>query len=246
MVKRDLESEHIGSLLGFTWTFLNPIVMIVIYWAIFSVGFKVRPTHGAPFVVWLCAGMAIWLVFSNTVNGSSGVVVANSALLKKTYFPAQILPVVKTISSLVTHAIFLGILLVLILCEGVPFSIYYFQIFYYLFCTSVLALGLGWILSALNAFIRDIHQITNVLLQLGFWTTPIFWDISMMPEGFRAVLRCNPMFYVVQGYRDSLIYASPFWSAPLQTLVFWLFTLALFGSGAILFKRLQPHFADVL
>jgi lipopolysaccharide transport system permease protein/teichoic acid transport system permease protein len=81
---------------------------------------------------------------------------------------------------------------------------------------------------------------------MGFWATPIFWDINMMPPNIQIILKLNPMFYVVQGYRDSFIYFCPFWSYPYLTLYFWTVTIILFVVGALIFQKLKPQFADVL
>ncbi len=246
MAKREVATKYVGSLLGFIWTFINPIVMIFVFWVVFSVGFKVQPTNDVPFVVWLAAGMASWFVFADIVNGSAGVIVSNAHLIKKTLFHSQILPIIKIVSCLITHLVFLLVLLGLIVFQKMPFSFYYLQFFYYLLCMSVLALGFGWIVSSLNVFIRDIGQIVGVVLQIGFWATPIFWDINIMPQKIQTILKLNPMFYIVQGYRESFIYFNPFWSHPYQTLYFWVFAGIIFVVGALTFKKLKPQFADVL
>ncbi|MFO7559432.1 MAG: ABC transporter permease [Desulfobacterales bacterium] len=247
MAKREVAANHIGSLLGFVWTFVNPIVMIFIYWFVFSIGFKVKPVGGdVPFAVWLAVGMSIWLVFSDIVNGASKVVVSNSHLIKKLLFHSQILPVVTIVSCLLTHVVFILIVIVLILLYSMPFSMYYLQSLYYLFCMIVLALGLGWTVAALNVFIRDVSQIVGVIFQMGFWVTPIFWDINMMPPKVQLILKLNPMYYVVQGYRESFIHFVPFWMHPRQTIYFWCVAVIILVSGALIFKKLKPHFADVL
>lgn len=246
MAKREVATQYIGSLLGFIWTFIHPMVMIFVFWLVFSVGFRVQPTNNVPFVVWLTAGMAAWFVFAEIVNGSAGVVVANAHLIKKTIFPSQILPVIKIASCLITHSVFLLVLIGLIIFQKMPFSFYFLQFIYYLICLSVLALGLGWIVSALNVFIRDVGQIVAVVIQVGFWTTPIFWDINMMPPKIQILFKLNPMFYIVQGYRESFIYFHPFWVHPRQTIYFWVVTVIIFGIGALIFQKLKPQFADVL
>ena len=246
MAKREVKAQYVGSLLGFVWTFIQPMVMIFVFWFVFSVGFKARPMANVPFVVWLTAGMAIWFVFADIVNGSAGVVVANAHLIKKTIFHSQILPIIKIVSCLITHSVFLLVLIGLILFQRMPFSFHCFQFFYYLLCMIILGLGLGWAVSALNVFIRDIGQIVSVVMQVGFWATPIFWDINMMPPKVQMILKLNPMFYIVQGYRESFIYFVPFWSHPYQTLYFWAVALIVFVSGALIFKKLKPQFADVL
>ena len=246
MAKRGVRTRYVGSFLGVVWTFVHPMMRIFIFWLVFSVGFKVKPTNDVPFVVWLTAGMAIWLAFSDIVIGSSGVVVENANLITKTLFHSQILPVIRIVSCLVTHTAFLTILLVLLVFQGMPFSLYYFQFVYYLFGMTVLALGIGWAVSALNVFIRDVGQLVGIFMQIGFWMTPIFWDIQMMPEKLQTAFRFNPMFYIVQGYRESFIYFVPFWEHPYETAYFWTVTAIMLVGGALIFKRLKPHFGDVL
>ncbi|MFC1798838.1 ABC transporter permease [Thermodesulfobacteriota bacterium] len=246
MAKREVENQYVGSFLGFIWTFINPLVLIFVFWVVFSVGFRVQPRNDVPFVVWLTAGMAVWFVFADIVNGSSGLIVSNAHLIKKTLFQSQILSVIKVVSCLITHSIFLLVLFGLIVLQRMPFSLYYFQFIYYLFCMVVLALGISWTVSALNVFIRDVGQVVAVILQIGFWATPIFWDIQMMPAKVQVVFKCNPMYYIVQGYRESFIYFFPFWRHPIQTLGFWCIAITLFIAGGLIFKKLKPQFPDVL
>ena len=246
MAKREVRLQYVGSLLGFVWVFIQPMVMIFVFWVVFSIGFRVQPKNDVPFVVWLTAGMSIWFVFAEIVNGSSGVISANAPLIKKTVFDSQILPVVKVVSCVIAHLVFLLLLILLIVFHGMPFSLYWFQSLYYLLCMVVFSLGLAWITSALNVFIRDVGQMVVVLLQVGFWATPIFWDIHMMPPKLQTILRLNPMFYVVQGYRESFIYFRPFWGHPYYTLYFWCVAVSVFVAGALIFRKLRPQFADVL
>ena len=246
MAKRDIATNHVGSLLGFFWTFVNPVLIVLILWFVFSVGMKVAPKGNVPFVVWLAVGMGIWNTFSEVVGGSTGVITSNAHLVKKVVFPLSILPVVKLVSALITHAVFLALIIVLILLYGLPVTLYWLQALYYFFAMCVLALGLSWITSSINIFVRDTGQVVNVLLQFGFWVTPIFWELGMMPVEIQDVLRLNPMFYIVQGYRDSFIYGVPFWQDWGMALYYWCTTFLVFSLGAVIFLRLRPHFADVV
>jgi lipopolysaccharide transport system permease protein len=246
MAKRDIATNHIGTMLGFFWTFIHPLILIFILWFIFSYGFKMSPVGDVPFAVWLTAGIAIWNTFSEIVSGATGVIVSNKHLVKKVVFPLSILPVVKLVASLITHAIFIALLVVLIVLHGIPVTAFWLQAIYYFFAMSVLALGLGWITSSINVFARDTAQIVNIILQFGFWATPIFWSLDMLPVEAQGILQLNPMFYIVQGYRDSFIYGVPFWQHGELTLIYWAITGIVFVVGAIIFIRLRPHFADVL
>jgi len=246
MAKREITAQYVGSLLGFSWTFIHPLVLIFVFWFVFSVGFKVKPTNDVPFVVWLTAGMAPWFLFTNILTTSVGSVVGHANLIKKTVFSSEILPIVSISSSVVTHLVFLVLLFFLLIFQGIGFSLYDLQFLYYLFCLCVLTLGIGLIIASLNVFLRDIGQIVGVVVQVGFWATPIFWDIQIMPPKVQMLLKLNPMFYIVQGYRDSFIYQTGFWERPYLTCYFWIVTLFVLVIGVTIFQRLKPQFADVL
>ncbi len=246
LAKREVRAQYVGSFLGFIWTIIHPAVLIFVFWVVFSVGFKTKPMNDIPFVVWLTAGLAAWFVFSEIVGGAAGSVIANAHLIKKTLFQSQILPVVKIVSCLITHSIFLCVLFLLIVGMRLPFSLFFFQFFYYFFCLAILSLGISWAVAVLNVFIRDVWQIVCVALQVGMWATPILWDVRIMPSIVQSLLKLNPMYYIVQGYRESFIYFVPFWKHPVLTLYFWVLTLMIFFFGAFVFKKLKPHFADVL
>ena len=246
MAVREIRAQYVGSSLGLLWSLIHPLVMISVFWFVFSVGFKARPMNEVPFIVWLTAGLAPWYIFSEIISGSANIIVAHSHLVKKTIFSPQILPVVKIMSGMVTHGIFLLVLFVLLLFQRMPLSLYYLQAGYYLFCMTVLALGISWALSALNVFIRDVAQLVTVFLQVGFWVTPIFWDIQMMPPKVQWFLKLNPVYYVIQGYRDSFISFQPFWNHLSYTVYYWLVTFGILAGGAYIFKKLKPQFPDVL
>lgn len=246
LARREVASMYVGSFLGFIWSFIQPAVMILVFWFVFSVGFKTKPLNNVPFVVWLTAGMAPWFVFSAIITSTATVIIQYAHLIKKTVFPSQILVVVKVLSNMVGHGVFVGVLIVLIMCNGMPFSLYYFQAIYYLFCMLVLACGLGWLISALNVYARDVGQLVPVIIQVGFWATPIFWDLNMMPENIQFWLQLNPVYYIVQGYRDSFIYFVPFWEHGSYTLYFWVIAILSLLTGGWVFRKLKPQFADVL
>jgi lipopolysaccharide transport system permease protein/teichoic acid transport system permease protein len=125
-------------------------------------------------------------------------------------------------------------------------SLYWLQIGYYLIATVILLLGISWITSSDVIFFRDLGQLVSMAIQFGFWLTPIFWMLTMVPERFQWLFKLNPAYYITQGYRDSLINHIWFWEKPLLTLIFWAITGIFFALGAIVFRKLRPHFADVL
>jgi len=246
MVKKDFRNQYLGSFLGLFWAFFRPAIYILVLWIVFAFGFRKGRAGEFPFFLYLMSGMILWSFFAGGLNAGARSILENKFLVKKILFRLSILPVVKVLSTLIIHLIFIGLFLFVYFFHGYFPDIYTIQIFYYLFATIVLLLGLAWISSALNVFIKDIGQLINVIIQLGFWFTPIFWEISMFPQKLRFILKLNPVYYLVNGYRDSLFYKVWFWEHPRLTAYFWIFTLLIFAVGAVVFRRLKPHFADVL
>ena len=246
LVKREVAAQYIGSRLGIIWTIINPLVLILIFWFVFGFGLKAQPLNNVPFVIWLTAGMAAWFNFAEIWSRAKGIVVANSHLVKKVKFPTSILPVATVGAALVSHAVFLLLLITLLWSYHISLTFWIVQALYYYIAMVVLVLGLSWLTSSINVFFRDTGQVVQLLLQIGFWGTPIFWDINIMPPVVRTVLKANPIYYIVQGYRDSFIYGVPFWSDWRWGLYFWALAALIMLTGALVFRRLRPHFADVL
>ena len=243
---RELRLQYVGSALGIVWQLITPLILILVFWVVFSVGFRVQPASGVPFAVWLTAGMAVWFAFSEIVSGSVHAITSHPHLVKKVVFPVQGLPLVKVISAFINHLFFLGVLVILMLVLGVHSSFYVFQVVYYFFCMVALALGIGWTVAALNVFARDTARLVGVLLQVGMWATPILWDINILPEPWRGIFAANPMHYIVQGYRDSIFYSIPVSDRLWETVLFWAITSLLLVLGVFVFKRLRPQFADLV
>ncbi|MBT3864711.1 ABC transporter permease [Candidatus Peregrinibacteria bacterium] len=247
LTKRDYKNRYIGSFLGFIWTIIQPFVMILVLWLVFVKGFKAGDLPGeVPFIAYLSLGVIAWDLFSSVLMTSTNVFHEYSYLVKKINFRIAILPIVKLLSSFITHVIFICIGIVILLVSGVEVSWWWVQVVYYLFALMVLLLGLSWITSSLQVFVKDVVQVINVILQFGFWFTPIVWDFNLVPQHYEWFFRLNPMFYIVEGYRKSFIYGEPFWGDLEFALYYWVVTLAILLVGVLLFKRLRPHFADVL
>jgi len=200
-----------------------------------------------PFILWLVCGMFPWFFFSDCVNNGTSSIQQNSFIVKKVSFSIGILPIVKILSALVIHLFFILLIFVMFLIYGFSvFDIYVLQVFYYLFCAIVLLVGISWITSSVVIFFRDLKPLITILLQLGFYMTPIFWSFKIVPPSYHFIMKFNPVFYIVQGYRESFIHKMWFWEHWGMTLVFWGVTGFTLVVGAVVFRRLRPHFADVL
>ena len=246
LTKDDFKQKYLGSYLGILWAFIQPTFTILIFWFVFQVGFKSQPVDNFPFILWLMAGIIPWFFFSDALANATNSIMDNSFLVKKVVFRVSILPIIKLLSALVIHLFFVLFMFGMFMIYGYEPTLYWMQIIYYLFATSVLLLGISWITSSIVIFFKDMGQLVAMVLQFGFWLTPIFWSIGMVPEKYQFLIKLNPVYYIIEGYRNSLIYEKWFWEDWQLMLYFWVITGLIFVLGAFTFKRLRPHFADVL
>lgn len=246
MASRDFESRYIGTLGGTIWAVVQPLATIMVFYFVFAIGFRVQSPSDTPFILWFVCGLSPWFLFNDTLQAISGSVTENAHLVKKTVFPTEVLALVKVVSALLPHLIFLLILVAMLFFFDVPFKFERILLVYYFICIVALLLGIGWLLSALQAFYRDIGQALSIFLNAWFWATPIVWPAQNIPESIRWILTYNPMYYIVSGYRDSLIYPNVIWPGAKQAIFFWCFAAGCMLVGSFVFDRLKPEFADVV
>jgi len=246
LTKNEFKQKYIGNILGIFWAFIQPAAMIAIFWFVFQVGFKSKPVDNFPFILWLVAGMFPWFYFSEGLSTSMNSIYANAFLVKKVVFRVSLLPIIPLLSAVSIHIFFIFFMFGMFLYYGYSPEIYWLQLIYYVFATSFLLLGLAWLTSSIVIFFKDVGQFVAIIIQFGFWLTPIFWSLKTVPEKYHWIINLNPMAYIVNGYRDSMIYHKWFWEDMSGTLYFWIFAVVIFILGGFTFKKLRPHFADVL
>jgi len=246
LTQQDFKANYLGSYLTFIWAFIQPCITILILFTVFQIAFQVKSVDNYPFILWLITGMIPWFFFSESLINATNSILSYSFLVKKVVFRVSILPIIKILSALFVHLFFIAVIVIMFCLYGYLPTIYNLQILYYLCATLALVCGLSWITSSLTVFIKDMSQIVTMLIQVGFWATPIFWNFRTVPKEYHTLIALNPAFYIVEGYRESFISHAWFWEDPGRTLYFWGFTLVVFVIGAILFLKLRPHFADVI
>ena len=251
--KNDFRNKFAGSFFGTFWAFVQPIITVFVYWFVFEKALNVgtQATKGGiavPYVLWLLSGLVPWFFFSDGVGSGSNALLEYTYLVKKVVFNVSCLPVVKVMSSLYVHIFFIAFTILMYSFYGMFPGLFSLQLLYYSFAMTINVIALVYLTSAIVAFFRDMTQIVNIGLQVGVWFTPIMWNIDSMnvSGALLVLLKANPLYYIVMGYRDSLINHIWFWQRPGITLYFWMFTILLFIGGTYVFRRLQPHFADVL
>ncbi len=246
---RDIIGRYKGSWLGMVWSIINPLVMLAIYTFVFSVVFKARwgqdgsESH-SDFAINLFAGLVVFNLFSECVNRSPTLVIANPNYVKKVVFPLQALPVAATVSALFFAGINTLLVLVanLVLNRTVCVTALCFPLA--LVPLLLISTGLAWFLASLGVYLRDVVQVVGIVTQVLFYITPIFYPISAVPEGFRAVMRLNPLTQLTEAARQTLLWGTwPDW--------WWLAGVTVFAAvvaqlGYAWFMKTKRGFADVI
>lgn len=242
----DFKAKYAGSVLGFAWGFIQPVVTILMYWFVFQIGFGSQPVGGVPFILWLSSGIVAWFLISDCISGTVPALVEYKFLVKHIVFNVRILPIVKVIAVMFVQVFLLVFTAVFFALMGYPPTWYYFQLLYYLAYSFFLITGIGYVLSASYVFIRDINQLVTVVLQLVFWFTPIVWNIDTMPQIVKTISAWNPFYFIVRGYRDTFAYGIGFWEYGWMNLFFWALAIVVFFAGRKAFIKFCDLFADVI
>lgn len=254
LAKNDFKKRYAGSYLGILWAMVQPVVTVVMYWFVFEnfMGAKAQLLSNGihiPYVLFLASGLCPWFYFSEALTNGTSALLEYNYLVKKVVFKISILPIIKIIAATFIHLFFVLVLLIVAALYGYYPTVYTIQLLYYSFCTFILVLGMSYTTCAVVVFFRDLSQIIGIALQLGMWATPILWAITALedkPPVWTTVIKLNPLVYIVNGYRSAICEKEWFFSDFYSTMYFWIFTVVVFGIGALIFKRLKVHFADML
>ena len=247
LAKNDFKQKYASSYLGIVWGFIQPLITILVYWFVFQVGFRSGDVGSYPFVLWFIAGIVPWFFFTEALSSGTNVFIEYSYLVKKVLFKIETLPIIKIISSLFVHFFFILFLIGVCCAYGYYPNLHTLQAIYYLFAMIVLVFSIIVFTSAVVLFVRDLGQIINIIINIGFWATPIGWCLENTLHGvLQKIFKINPVYYIVTGYRDSFVQGIWFWNRPFQTLYFWCFCIIMLLIGVKMFNKLKSHFPEVI
>lgn len=241
LVSREVRARYRGSALGFLWSLLNPLLMMAIYSLIFAVYMRINIPNYALFV--FCSLLA-WSWFSTSLQNATAAIASNASLIKKVYFPLEILPLVNVTTNLINYFFSLPVMFAFMLFSGIhpTLNILYFPIL--IAIQFLLTLGIALILCTLNAFFRDVEQLISPLLMVWFYITPIVYPPSAIPERFQVLLLVNPMAPLIAGYQNIFFYGKP----PSWELLLYSFGVGVltFAIGYAIFYRNKFTFSEVV
>ena len=245
LVRRDFEQRYVGSVAGWLWGVVHPVVQLLVWYYVFVVCMHVQPPAGSDsYLMFLFCGFLPWMLFQETVTRSAGSMVENANLITKTVFPSEVLPVSVFLSSLIHHLIGLALALLSLLIIEKHISSKAFLLPIYMIFVGLLGIGVGWIVSSLQVYLRDTVQVLAVVMMLWFWITPIMISEDRIPARFAPLVKLNPLRWIVRAYRDRML--SPAWPHWQEFAVLTAYSLGVFILGGLFFRHLKRGFADVL
>lgn len=240
-VKKDIGGKYKHSFLGVLWSFINPLLQIAVYAIIFPL---IMRNNIPNYTVFMVCGLIPWNYFSTVINRSSFTIIENGNIIKKVYFPREILPLSLVTSETINFFISTIIIICFTLAYGMGLTKYVLLYPLVLLIQYILLIGTSLIVSSITVYFRDLQHFIGVLLQLFFYATPIVYSMETIPENFRWILKANPMTYIIDGFRDIFYYQR----MPDIKMLGIIFVIGIIVCvlGYLIFNKLQKKFAEEL
>lgn len=246
----ETKSQYQMHYLGRIWQFLNPLILVVVYWFVFGLGIRGgSPVGETPFFLWLLTGLVPWLYISPTVAQASNSIYSKIAMVSKMNFPVSILPTIKIFSSSITFFILLLVTICINIIYGNFSGLYLIQLPYYLFSMYVLIYAITILTSSLAVIVRDVQNIVQAIMRIMFFLLPIVWNVESsesLPGTLVTLLKLNPFYYLIEGFRHTLIGGEWFFDDITYTIYFWILTVLIFLIGSTVHLKFRNKFVDYL
>lgn len=242
LAKKDLKVRYKTASLGFLWAILNPLLMMIVLTVIFSIFLRIKTDY--PYSVFILTGLIPWAFFNLSLSSCTNSIVDNSNLIKKVYFPREIIPVSIVLANLINF--FLSIIILFLFLLSFKIKLTYFILFLpaIIVLQILFTVGISLLTSSLNVYYRDIRYIVEASLLMWFYATPVFYPVTMVPERMKPYYFLNPMAGIITSYRRILLEGQfPDFYLFIETS---LITIAVLLIGYIVFKKIEPAFADLV
>lgn len=240
-IRKEFRGKYKKSVLGILWSFLNPLCQLLIYALVFPFILRVDVEN---YTMFLVVTLIPWSFFNMTVIQSAASVVANGGIIKKVYFPREILPLSVATSNLINFFITGSLVIIALLLSGIGLGKAFLVLPLVILIQYIFQLGLSFILSSITVFVRDVEYIINLLIMLMFYMCPIVYSADMIPDKFLPLFQLNPMFHIINFYREILYYQR----IPnfLNLLIMFIISITFLMLGYSVFKKLEKRFAEEL
>ena len=242
-VKKDIRGKYKGSFLGILWSFVSPLLMTLVYAMVFP--FLMRGSQYESYTTFLIIGILPWTWFTTCIAQGTYCVIGNGGILKKVYFPREILPISVVTSGMINYLIQCIIIFIFVLINHMPITIYLLFLPLILLAQYLFTLGIIFITSAINVYVRDFEYIINFIIQLLFYATPILYELNMFetaPKAIYALMKLNPMAVIISSYRDIFYWGN---MPHIKSLLIVTFSILILCSiGLWIFRKLSKGFAE--
>lgn len=240
LIQRDLRGRYKGSVLGFAWTFLNPLLQLVVYTVVFS---AIMRAGIEDYYLFLFVALIPWMFFSSSVAGGANSIMNQKEMVKKIYFPREVLPISYVTCQLVNMLLSFIVVFAVLLISGKglnPYALLFLPIV--IVAEYLMAISITMIASAVTVYLRDMEHILSIVTMAWQFLTPVMYSIDMVPEELRPVFNMNPMTPIIVAYRDIFYYKQ---APELETLLHgFVFSVVLLVIGWLIFGQLKKHFAE--
>ena len=238
-VKKEIRGKYKGSFLGVLWSFVNPLLQVAVYAIVFPYIMRIQTDN---YLIYLIIGIIPWTFFTTVINQGMITVRMNAGIIKKVYFPREILPISVALSGLINFLISCIIIVLFCLFGGVGITWHIIFLPLIAILQFILTLGIVFALSAINIYIKDTEYIVTFLINMLFYATPILYEASLFPEKIRFILYLNPMTQIIDAYRNIFLYHQV---PSLMGMVYLvLIAIILFFLGLLIFRKLEKGFAE--
>lgn len=250
----EIKTENSGNYLGLLWEIINPMIQIAIYYFVFGYGMHRTSNHtpphlvnGIPYFAWLLAGISLWFFANQSILLGSKSIYTRIGFISKMSFPMSAIPSFIIMAKFYQHIILVCLVAIILYFNGFTPSVYYLQLPYYFIATLIFLLSVSLITSTLSTIVRDVHMIVASIMRVMIYLTPFLWTPDRLPHIIQGVMKLNPLYYLVEGYRATLLGESWYFvSHAKYTLYFWVAIIVLFSFGSMLHLKFRNHFVDYL
>ena len=248
IAKYEILADMHDSKLGMFWNFANPAIQVLTYWFVFGIVFNRDSVGGIPYLVWMLGGMVIWFFISPCITDGCNAVYKKVDVITKMKFPVSVLPMTVILEKLFDHMCLMIILVVIFAANGYYPDLHWLGLIYYTIAAILFAFALSLTTSVLNMLARDTRKLILACMRLLLYLTPVLWSIDRFAEGtlLRRLLECNPIYYIVQGYRDCFFYHRGFMAYTWSMGWFWGITFLLFFVGSYMMYKFKTRFIDMI
>ena len=253
ITRYELLSEMRESKLGLFWNFAHPLIQVLTYWFAFGIVFNKKDvvSYGTqvPYIYWMMGGIVVWFFISPAITNGCNAIYSKRNVITKMKFPVSILPATVILKELFNHLCLLLIVIIALILGGFYPTIHWLGILYYMVCAVLLGISLSMTLSVLNMLARDVRKLVLACMRLLLYLTPVLWNLESvghLPKIVTYIMKANPIYYIIQGYRDCFFFHQGIFAYNNSMIVFWVETIVLFVFGSYIMCKFKKKFIDLI